>query len=58
MFISTSESLLRPNTTHFSYASRANDHFDQIILTDSVNEWLPKEIYIAIYGQLYSEFEL
>ena len=49
---------MRPNTTHFSYASRANDHFDQIILTDSVNEWLPKEIYIAIYGQLYSEFEL
>lgn len=34
------------------------DHFDQVILTDTVNNWLSDYIYISVYGEIYSEFEL
>ena len=57
LFVSTTSSNKRPSTSEYTYASRKNDFFDQVILTDSVNNWLSKYIYISVYGQLYSEFE-
>lgn len=27
-------------------------------ITDTVNTWLSDELYISVYGELYSEFEL
>lgn len=58
LFVSTSENMTRPNVTHFEYESRRNDRFDRIVLNDTVHEWLSDFIYIGVYGNLRSEFEL
>ena len=56
--MSTTNDVKRPTTTSFTYLSCSNDHYDQVVLTDTVNDWLSDYIYISIYGELYSEFEL
>lgn len=58
LFVSTSSEITRPSTTEYTHQSRRNDFADQVILTETVNNWLSDYIYIGVYGELYSEFEL
>lgn len=58
LYVSTTDEVKRPNATSYTFASRHKDHLDQVTLTDTVNNWLPDQIYIAVYGELFSEFEL
>lgn len=48
----------RPTTTEYTYLSCNKNIFDQVVLKDTVNDWLSDYIYISVYGELYSEFEL
>ena len=48
----------RPTTTSYTYLSCSNGHYDQVVLTDTVDDWLSDYIYISVYGAIYSEFEL
>ena len=57
LFISDLSEVRYPTATQHTFASRQNDRFDQITITDSVNTWLSSNYYIAIFGELYSEFE-
>ena len=58
LFVSTDPDVSRPTKDVFTYSSCQKDHFDQVTLTDSVNDFLSEYIYIGVYGELYSEYEL
>ena len=49
-----------PYEGSYEYASRRNDHIDQVSISASsiLNGVLPTDIYIGVYGVSYAEFEL
>jgi len=58
LYVSTSADNTWPNSQNFTYASRRKDHFDRVQLTDTVHKVLASEIYIAVRGATYAEYEL
>lgn len=58
IFVSTSRSNRFPSVDDYEYQSRNSIRYDQIKLTDTVNVGLSDYIYISIYGNVRSDFEL
>ena len=58
IFITTTPQFRRPSIENFEYQSRKMHYQDQIIIKDSVNDLMSDYIYISIYGNMYSEYEL
>ena len=57
LYVSDSDEVKRPSVSEYTYASRRKDFFDSVTITDTVHTWLSSQLYISIYGELYSEFE-
>ena len=58
LFVSTSADNPHPTVHNYTLASRRNDKIDQVELTDTLNAWLPDQIYIGVFAETYVEYEL
>ena len=58
IFVSTSRANRFPSIENYDKQSRNSVRFDQVKLTDTVNVELSDHIFIAIYGNVRSDFEL
>ena len=58
IFISTDPDVRRPSISNHDYQSRKLHYRDQIVVKDTVGSMMSNYIYIAIYGNTFSEYEL
>ena len=58
IFISSSRNNRFPSVTEYELQSRNSIRFDQIKIKDTVNVGISDNIFIAIYGNVRSDFEL